>query len=120
MLRLAVPFSIVAVLYDALAALLAKAIGISYDSFVVPAVVLFVFMGVYAGRKSGDWSGFVPVLVAALVHATLGWYVAALVGPGRLPQWTTAEAAYVLVGGAFAPLIFGAAGVAAGIRAARA
>ena len=58
MARFAVLLSVVIVAYDALTALIARAIGATYNSFLVPALVPFFVMGVYAGRKAGSWAAF--------------------------------------------------------------
>jgi len=88
MLPLALLFSIVIVAYDAIGAAIALAVGVSYNSFLVPALVLFFFMGLVAGRKARSWAGILPVVVAAVADATIGWYIAALIGPGYVPGWT--------------------------------
>lgn len=115
MLRLALFFTTVLVLYDALTAAIAKAIGISYDSFLVLAWVLFFFMGVIAGRKYG-WSGMIPVAVTAALEATAGWYVAAAIGPGYVPGWTMGMLVTLAVERAVLSSAIGAAGVFIGRR----
>jgi hypothetical protein len=84
-LRLAVVFSAIMAMYDVSTALIAKSVSVSYDSFLVPSWVLFFFMGILAGRTLRSWSGILPVAVAATVAATIGWYFAALIGPGYVP-----------------------------------
>jgi hypothetical protein len=87
MLPLALFFTAILIAYDALTAAIARAVGVSYDSFLVLAWVLFFCMGVIAGRKFG-WLGLIAVVVAAALEATAGWYVAAAIGPGYVPGWT--------------------------------
>lgn len=87
MLPLALFFTAILLVYDALTAAIARAVGVSYDSFLVLAWVLFFFMGVLAGRKFG-WLGLIAVAVAAVLEATAGWYIAAAIGPGYVPGWT--------------------------------
>jgi hypothetical protein len=87
MLPLAIFFTAILIAYDASTAAIARAIGVSYDSFLVLAWVLFFIMGVLAGRKFG-WPGLIVVAVAAVLDATLGWYIAAAIGPGYVPGWT--------------------------------
>jgi hypothetical protein len=118
-IRFALLFSVIMVCYDAICAFIAAGAGVAYDSFIVPAVVLFIFMGILAGRKMHGWGGLVPVLVAAIVHTTLGWYVAWLIGPGAIPNWTPEAVAIEITAGLAAALVFGAAGVAVGIRVGR-
>ena len=74
--------------YDVVTAAIAKSVSVSYDSFLVPAWVLFFFMGVVAGRTLRSWNGILAVGIAAVVAATAGWYLAALIGPGYVPGWT--------------------------------
>jgi hypothetical protein len=88
MLRLALQFSAILIAFDAVAALVAKAVSVSYDSFVVLTVVLVFFMGIYAGRRRGLRGGILAIAIVACVEATIGWYVAALIGPGYVPGWT--------------------------------
>ena len=115
MLRTASIFSLIFVAYDALAAALAKWIVISYDSFVVLPVVAAFFMGVYAGRKRRSWGGIVPVAIAAVVEVTLGWYVAAVIGPGYVPGWTMRDLTVLAAESAALIITVGAAGVWVGL-----
>jgi len=118
MLRLGLLFALVLVAYDALAAALAKWIGISYDSFVVLAVVLIFFMGIYAGRVRRSWDAIVPIVFASAIETTVGWYVAAAIGPGYVPGWTMRD---LIVSAAESAILFaavGAVGVAIGLRVA--
>ncbi|HTX58169.1 MAG TPA: hypothetical protein VMH02_00735 [Verrucomicrobiae bacterium] len=112
MFRLALLFSVVAVAYDALAAGIARALSISYDTFAILAFVLFFLMGLLAGRKAHAWTGVLPVAIAALVEATAGWYVAAAIGPGSVPGATREWIVYAGLAGAAYLIVAGAAGVA--------
>jgi hypothetical protein len=118
MLRTALIFSIVVVAYDALSASIAAWLGITYDSFLVLLLVLFFFMGIYAGRKRGSWGGISPIVIAAVVDATAGWYVAAAIGPGYVPGWTMRMLIVMGVESAVLAAAAGAAGVAVGVRVA--
>ena len=118
MLRSALWFSAILLAYDALSALVAKALTISYNSFLVPALTMLFFMGVYAGRKAGSWAGVVPVIVAAVVDATAGWYLAALIGPGYVPGWTARELLAMGIESAVLSTAVGCAGVWVGLRVA--
>lgn len=115
MLPLALFFTLILILYDALTAAIAKAIGISYDSFLVLAWVLFFFMGVIAGRKYG-WFGTIPLVVAASLEATAGWYVAAAIGPGYVPGWTMRTLVTLALERALLSSAIGTAGVFIGRR----
>jgi hypothetical protein len=115
MLRTALIFSTLFVAYDALAAILAKWIVISYDSFVVLPVVAAFFMGIYAGRKKRSWGGIAPIAIAAAVEVTAGWYVAALIGPGYVPGWTMRDLIVSATESALLMTAVGAAGVWVGL-----
>jgi hypothetical protein len=115
MLRLGVLFSIIIVLYDAVTAAIARSGGVAYDSFLVLGLVVFFFMGVYAGRKRGSWSGIAAVAIAAAADATLGWYVAAWIGPGYVPGWTMRALVGMALESAALATAIGAAGVWVGL-----
>ncbi len=119
MLRLALLFAIALVVYDVLAALLARALTIAYDSFVILALVLLFFMGLIAGRKARSWDGIVPVAIAAAAEATAGWYLAALIGPGYVPGWTARSLIVMGLERALLSTAIGAVGVWVGISVAR-
>lgn len=116
MIRLAVLFSAAILAYDAVAAAIAKALTVSFDSFLIPGLVLFVLMGVVAGRKARSWAALAPVAVAAAADSTLGWYIAGLLVPSNFPNWSAFG--YVLGAlDAFALSAFlGAVGIAVGLR----
>jgi hypothetical protein len=116
MLRTALLFSIVLVAYDAIAAGIARAISVSYDSFLVPELFLIFFMGIYAGRKRRSWAAFVAIAIAAAVEATLGWYVAAGIGPGYVPGWTMRLLIVMAIEAAVLSAAIGVAGIAIGLR----
>ena len=115
MLPVALFFTAILIAYDALTAAIAKAIGISYDSFLVLAWVLFFFMGVIAGRKFG-WPGPIVILIVATLEATAGWYVAAAIGPGYVPGWTTRMLMLLASERALLSTAIGVAGVFIGRR----
>jgi hypothetical protein len=118
LLRNALWFSAILVAYDVLAAFVAKALTISYNSFLVLALVLVFFMGVYAGRAARSWQGLVAIVVAACVEATAGWYLAALVGPGYVPGWTPRLLVAMAVESALLSTAIGCLGVWTGLRVA--
>jgi hypothetical protein len=115
MLRSALIFSVILIAYDALAALSAKWIAVSYDSFVILALVLLFFMGVYAGRRKRSWGAIVPIVIAASIESTAGWYVAAAIGPGYVPGWTMRELTALAIERAVLFAAIGAAGVWTGL-----
>ncbi|HEX3672255.1 MAG TPA: hypothetical protein VHT92_11185 [Candidatus Cybelea sp.] len=117
MLRLALIFAAVLVAYDALAAVIARAIGISYDSFAVLSLVVIFFMGVYAGRKQRG-RGIIVIAIVAAVEATVGWYLASLIGPGYVPGWTMRVLVVMGVEAWLLSAAVGLAGVGIGMRVA--
>lgn len=116
MIRLALLFGAILIVCDAVSALIARAVGISYDTFIVPALVIIFFMGIYSGRVARAWIGMIAVFIAVAIEATLGWYVAALVGPGYVPGWTVSMLILMGVEAAAVALVIGAIGVAVGMR----
>lgn len=122
MLRLALIFSVVVVLFDIVCATIAKLASITYANFLILSFVLYVALGIFAGRKLRHWQrAMFAIAVAAVADATVGWYATWLIGPGSLPNGATFVE--ILTGVVFAVaggLLFGAIGVALGIRAARA
>jgi hypothetical protein len=113
-LRLALIFAAILVAYDAIAAVIARLLTISYDSFLVLSLVIVFFMGVYAGRKK-RWSGIAVVAIAVAIEATLGWYVASLIGPGYVPGWTMQWLVVMALEGALLATAIGTAGVWIGL-----
>jgi hypothetical protein len=119
MLRLALTFGLILVAFDAVAAMVAKAAAINYGSFTLLALVIYVGLGVFAGQRLRWWRALVAMVVAALVDASLGSSVAALIGPGRTPAGTSVTeivGTALLAGLLYA--LFGAIGVAVGTRVA--
>ncbi len=58
----------------------------------------------------------VAIVIAVAIEATLGWYVAALIGPGYVPGWTVPVLILMGVEAAALALVIGAIGVAVGLR----
>jgi hypothetical protein len=73
-------------------------------------------MGIYSGRVARSWNGMVAIFIAVAIEATLGWYVAALIGPGYVPGWTVGVLILMGVEAAALALAIGAIGVAVGRR----
>jgi hypothetical protein len=115
MFRLALLFSLIIVAYDAVSAAIAKGVGVSYNSFLVLALVLFFFMGIYAGRVVRSWAGALSIAVAAAADATGGWYVAALIGPGYVPGWTVRDLVTLAIESAVLATVIGGVGVWIGL-----
>jgi hypothetical protein len=120
MLRLALLFAVVMVLFDVAAASFAKATSVDYGQFVLLSSVLYVFAGILAGRFMRGWLALVPIIIAALVEAFLGGYLAALIGPGGRGPGVSDASFYGLAAlGVLLNIVLGSAGIAVGIRVKR-
>jgi hypothetical protein len=120
MLRLALLFSVVMVLFDVAAASFAKATSVDYGQFVLLSSVLYVFAGILAGRFMRGWLALVPIIIAALVEAFLGGYLAALIGPGGRGPGVSDASFYGLAAlCVLLNIVLGSAGIAVGIRVKR-
>ncbi|HEY1655171.1 MAG TPA: hypothetical protein VGF86_08675, partial [Candidatus Tumulicola sp.] len=80
-------------------------------------IVLYLAFGVYAGQRLRPGRAFVAIVVAAVIDATIGAYVAALIGPGRPAAGTPMQqiVAWSAITAALSAL-FGAIGVGVGTR----
>jgi hypothetical protein len=120
MLRLALLFSLVMVLFDVAAASFAKATSVDYGQFVLLSSVLYVSMGLLAGRFMQTWLALVPIVIAALAEAFGGGYLAALIGPGgRGPGVSDASFYGVAAFGVLLNIVLGSAGIAVGVHVKR-
>jgi hypothetical protein len=88
MLRLAVLYAVVIVVYSALAALFTQVTVVTYENALIPGLVLYLVMGVYAGTRLRSWRALFSIVVAAAVQPTAGWYVASLLYPRFAYGWT--------------------------------
>jgi hypothetical protein len=121
MLRLALLFSIVMVLFDVAAATFAKATSVDYGQFVLLSVFLYIGAGILAGRKIRNWFAMFSIIIGAVVEALLGGYLAALIGPGaQAPGMSDAYYYGTAVFAVLLNVVMGAIGVAVGIRVGRA
>ena len=119
MLRLALLFAILAVAFDAVGALIAKLFAFIYGQLALLAVLLFVAMGFYAGRTLPIGRALVAIAIAAVAEATLGWYVAAAIGPARILQASATVIVGIAIIGILIDTAAGALGALIGRRAAR-
>jgi hypothetical protein len=120
MLRLALLFSIVMVLFDVAAASFAKATSVDYGQFVLLSSVLYVFAGLLAGRFMQSWLALIPIIVAALVEAFAGGCLAALIGPGGRGPGVSDASFYGLAAlGVLLNIVLGSAGIAVGVHVKR-
>ena len=117
MLRLALIFALIAVAFDAAAALISRAAAFNYGQFAVLAVVVYAAFGIYAGQRLRWWRALVAIALAALVDATVGSAVASLLGAWVLQPWRGAVTSTAL--DTLLNLVVAAGGVAVGQRVMR-
>jgi hypothetical protein len=59
---------------------------ISYAWFTVPQIIFYAALAWLATVQSGTWrTGAATTFLVSIVEATLGWWVSAIIGPGRPP-----------------------------------
>lgn len=119
MLRLALAFALIAVAFDAAAALIARAAAFNYGQFALLSLVLYAAFGVFAGQRLRWQRALIALAIAAVVDVTIGSYVATSLSAwvGQTARDREAVGTAALTG--ILSLVVGAAGVAAGSRAAR-
>ena len=86
--RMVLVCAAVAVLFDVLASLLSKSTNLAYAWFVIPQAVMYVAIGLALALFGRSLKSVIlAVFYAAVAEATLGRYVSALIGPGRITEW---------------------------------
>lgn len=84
MLRILATCCFVVVLFDAVAAWASRLSGISYSWFAIPQMAMYFGMGYILCCIFGLDRRFFTVLIsAAFSEATIGWWISALIGPGK-------------------------------------
>ncbi len=87
MLRNVVACCAIVLAFDAVASSIAKGLGFAYSSFMLPEFAMYVIIGYVLQRRAGFGAPtMVPVLVAACVESTLGWWLSIEIGVGRRPM----------------------------------
>ncbi len=119
MLRLALLFSAIAVAFDAVAAAISRAFAFNYGQFSLLALILFAAYGIVAGQRLRWPRALVAVAIAVIVDATIGSFVASLVGAWIAANQTGREAIGSTVMTAVLCLVVAALGVVVGGRVAR-
>lgn len=113
-------FAAILVAFAAIAAIVAKAAAINYGDFTLLGLLIYVAFGIFAGQRLRWWRALIALIVAALVDASLGWYVAALIGPGRpLASSGALEIIGTALLAALLDVVFAAIGIAIGARVGR-
>jgi hypothetical protein len=78
-------------------------------------------MGLLAGRVMQSWLALVPIVIAALLEAFGGGYLAALIGPGGRGPGVSDASFYGLAAlGVLLNIVLGSAGIAVGVPVKRA
>ena len=119
MLRLALLFSAVAVAFDAVAASIARAFAFNYGQFQLLAAILFAAYGIVAGQRLRWPRALVAVAIAVVVDATIGSFVASLIGAWIAANQTGRDTAGSIVIAAVLYFVVAALGVAVGGRVVR-
>jgi hypothetical protein len=113
-------FAVILVAFAAIAAIIAKAAAINYGDFTLLGLFIYVAFGIFAGQRLRWWRALIALIVAALVDVSLGWYLAALIGPGRpLGSSGAVEIVGTALLAALLDVVFAAIGVAIGARVGR-
>ena len=82
--------------YDALASVLGKATGIPYKNFTAGSFAIYTTVGILAA-KWGINAAFAGG-ATGLIDSTLGWYLSAKIGPGRLSRPLTTRVVAKIIG----------------------
>jgi len=119
MLRLALIFGLAIVVFDVVVSAIARAVGVSYGSFLLLALVLYALLGIFAGQRLRWPRAFVAVVIVVAIDATLGNFAAASVG-SWIKGSTTRDIVVAISLTSLLSLCVGAVGIAFGSRARRA
>lgn len=107
MLRNVVACCAIVLAFDAVASSVAKGIGFAYSSFMLPEFAMYVIIGYVLQRRAGFGSPtMIPVLLAAFVESTIGWWISIEIGVGRRPM----DPSLMVFSAAAATLLFTALG----------
>lgn len=72
--------------FDTAASIISKTAGIRYFDFIIGQIVMYLVMGGVLQRVAGMGAPTIaPVIVAAVVEATFGWWISIAIGVGRHP-----------------------------------
>ena len=108
-----------AVALDTVGALAARRLGFRYALLVPGSFLIYGVVGYAAGRYArSDLAGAVAGSLVGLVDATLGWWVAWRIGPGRPLDTDSSPAKLIRAGGTtvFVATLLGVAGAAIAAR----
>lgn len=86
MLRNIVACCAIVLAFDAAASSIAKHAGFPYGYFAVPELAMYAIMGFVLERRTRfGMPTMLPVVLAACVEATIGWWISVAMGAGRAP-----------------------------------
>jgi hypothetical protein len=89
--------AVLVVVLDAIYAALSLYSHIAYAWFTLPQMAFYAILAWIVTRNLANWrAGAATAFIVSIVEATLGWWVSALIGPGRPPE----RGAVMLVSGA--------------------
>jgi hypothetical protein len=89
--------AVLVVVLDAIYAALSLYSHIAYAWFTLPQMAFYAILAWIVTRNLANWrAGAATAFIVSIVEATLGWWVSALIGPGRPPE----HGAVMLVSGA--------------------
>ncbi len=69
---------------DVLSAALSAYTGVAYADFIPLELFIYVAIGFYLARRLAMASAISIVVTTALIDATIGWGLSAVIGPGRV------------------------------------
>jgi hypothetical protein len=76
----------IVLVFDTIASAISKATGIVYFDFIFPQIAMYLIMGFLLQRSAGLGApAMIPVFIAAIVEATIGWWISIEIGVGRHP-----------------------------------
>jgi len=114
-LRLCIAFAAIILAYDVVAATAARLLWVTYESLLLPAAVLLLAMGLFAGRTVKSWRALSAIVVAAVAQSTLGWYVAALISTSFVVTWSFTSFLFTAFVSAIVSIVIGAIGIWVGL-----
>lgn len=84
MLRNAVVCCAIVLAFDAVTASMARGLHFSYRNFVIPEFAMYAMIGYVLQRRAGFGTPTIlPIVIAALVESTAGWWISIEIGAGQ-------------------------------------
>jgi hypothetical protein len=118
-MKLALYCALVVLLIDAIGATLARLLDFGYGWVVIPSLLCYAALGAVISWRTGKWwYGSVALLIAAVADGTMGWVIAAAIGPGRAADSRPSLIAIAAMGGIATNWLVGTIAALAGTFAA--